>query len=187
MGCCISKHPETTKLVGPKRTIKMVLLGDEGVGKTTLRVKLCGGEHPGPTIGCDTGVLNRDATTKIRVWDFSGAGRFSETLRPYVRGALVYVFCYAVSDRKSLERIRAYWLSWLVENPLRTKHALLILMALKTDDDQAVLHNEGVETAAELGMIHLWSPTELVQEAVNFYLFCEMTGQQTFDSDHKTE
>jgi small GTP-binding protein len=107
--------------------LKVVLIGESGVGKTSLLWSLCNrklkdGESMQPTIGVDflthkTSVKlsngnSREAT--MQIWDTSGQERFRSIASPFYRGADAVVFVFDVTNRASFEAL-SFWIGKLRE------------------------------------------------------------------------
>jgi len=97
---------------------KVVLLGSQGVGKTSLILRYTTKNFsptPAPaTIGSSLHArkLVHDGTrVKLQIWDTAGQERFRSMAPIYYRGAHVCVLVYDISDRQSFEDVR----SWLDE------------------------------------------------------------------------
>lgn len=100
---------------------KMVILGQGGVGKTSL-LKLIMGEEPDsayiPTIGVDVKEFDFETkSTRLVFWDFSGQPRYRKLWQPFLEGADVAIL---VTDSKP-------------ENLPETKGILQMIKAEKPD------------------------------------------------------
>ncbi|WVW78426.1 hypothetical protein I302_100380 [Kwoniella bestiolae CBS 10118] len=116
---------------------KVVLLGSQGVGKTSLILRYTTrnfSSTPAPaTIGSSlhTRKLVHDGTrVKLQIWDTAGQERFRSMAPIYYRGAHVCVLVYDISDRQSFEDVR----SWL-EELSRTvpKETVIFVVGAKID------------------------------------------------------
>lgn len=73
-------------------TLKLVVVGDSGVGKSSLLHRLAGHpfeEHLQPTVGVDFHVKTMridDRTVKLTIWDTAGQERFRTLSTTYYRG-----------------------------------------------------------------------------------------------------
>ena len=91
------------------RTLKIVLLGAPGVGKTALALRYFNNlwrENPPPTIGAAfmAKQIERDGETlHLNLWDTAGAERYRSISPMYVRGADAVLVCYDLSRRYSAE------------------------------------------------------------------------------------
>ncbi|MCW8408937.1 GTP-binding protein [Legionella sp. PATHC035] len=110
---------------------KVILLGDNAVGKSSLMHTYCGGTlHPFDeymsTIGVDQKIQWVNAFNKkiqLRIWDASGASRLQKVVDSYFRtvdGALV---CFDLSQKGSLQNTKGY-----IERLRATKQNVPILL-----------------------------------------------------------
>ncbi|KAJ3146685.1 Rho GTPase [Geranomyces michiganensis] len=108
---------------------KVVIVGDERVGKTALCVVYCGAPFPAkhfPTIS-DTYVRTGSA---LELADTAGSYEF-DRLRPFsYDNADAFVIAFAVDDPLSLENVEE---KWLPEVRYFSDKVPIILVALKTD------------------------------------------------------
>lgn len=103
---------------------KVVILGAQGVGKTSLVCRLIDPaaplEHHPSTVGASfvtKKVHDADTNTTIRlqIWDTAGQERFRSISRLYYRGANVGLLCYDITSEQSWEDMKG-WLRELREN-----------------------------------------------------------------------
>lgn len=91
--------------------LKVILLGDAGVGKTSIRNKLKEGTFVSKykaTIGVDLACLEI-CDVSVQIWDSAGLERFQSMGTSYYQGADALFLVYDVTDTKSLQNL-AYWL-----------------------------------------------------------------------------
>ena len=96
---------------------KIVILGSQGVGKTSLVHRIV--KHTflptnkaQSTVGASfltTRVQVDDTTLRLQIWDTAGQERFRSISRLYYRGAHAAILCYDVTDNRSFEEL-AFWL-----------------------------------------------------------------------------
>uniref|UniRef100_A0A663F5L4 RAB24, member RAS onco family n=2 Tax=Neoaves TaxID=3078114 RepID=A0A663F5L4_AQUCH len=104
---------------GRRVDAKVVLLGQEGVGKSSL-VERCAHRRfrPGPyqnTIGAAfvAKVMSvGDQTVTLGIWDTAGSERYEAMSRIYYRGARAAVVCYDLTDSSSFQRAK-FWVNEL--------------------------------------------------------------------------
>lgn len=95
--------------------IRVVLLGDSMVGKSTL-VMRASGRHalppPGPTIGIDYDRARVDMdgeSVSLQLWDTAGQERFRSIVDGYYRGAACLLLCVACDSIESLRSVQEHW------------------------------------------------------------------------------
>ncbi|NHJ21095.1 MAG: GTP-binding protein [Candidatus Lokiarchaeota archaeon] len=99
---------------------KIVVVGDGGVGKSTMIQRLITG-HFVPmkiTIGTDLASYDmniEDISVKLQIWDFAGEKRFRFFLPNYARGAQGCILCYDISRYTSFQNLNE-WYNIVKEN-----------------------------------------------------------------------
>ncbi|MFX0074847.1 MAG: Rab family GTPase [Candidatus Hermodarchaeota archaeon] len=99
---------------------KIVVVGDGGVGKSTMIQRLITG-HFVPmkiTIGTDLASYDiniEDISVKLQIWDFAGEKRFRFFLPNYARGAQGCILCYDITRYTSFQNLRE-WYNIVKEN-----------------------------------------------------------------------
>ena len=113
------KKGDLKKTESKEFEIKICLLGDVSVGKTSIASRFCknsfnenyintiGGAYQQQNI-----VLNNGAKIKLHIWDTSGQDRFRSMTNLYYRDAQVAILTYDVTNEESLEGLN-YWLNEL--------------------------------------------------------------------------
>ena len=139
------------KVGAAPRRPKCVLVGDAGVGKTTLLGRLRGpaaGPPPSATVGADYACLRgtdpEGHPVALDVWDTAGQERFRSLTGSYLRGADAAVLVYDVGRRRSFEALRG----WAARVP---DARVLLVVGNKADTaPRQVDAAEGAALAAEL-------------------------------------
>ncbi|CAM1511341.1 Fc.00g088540.m01.CDS01 [Cosmosporella sp. VM-42] len=103
---------------------KIVVLGAQGVGKTSLVMRYCKGAFNPAQITSTVGasfltkrVVDSDTDTVVRlqIWDTAGQERFRSISRLYYRGANACILCYSITDAQSFIDM-GVWLTELRQN-----------------------------------------------------------------------
>jgi Ras-related protein Rab-8A len=137
--------------------IKLLMIGDSGVGKTCLLLRYAN-DNFSPTfittIGIDFKIKNVDVDgtrIKLQIWDTAGQERFRTITTSYFRGAQGILLVYDVTDRRSFESIRN-WISQIQQHA--DVHVNKILVGNKCDmtDEKVVSTEEGEKLAKEFGI-----------------------------------
>jgi len=92
--------------------IKLLLIGDSGVGKSCLLLRFCEDSFTPSfitTIGIDFKIRTVEIDgkkIKLQIWDTAGQERFRTITTAYYRGAMGILLVYDVTDEKSFMSIR---------------------------------------------------------------------------------
>jgi small GTP-binding protein len=104
---------------------KIVMLGDSGVGKTSLVARLTNPDRPlnhdiSATMGIefDTQMLDTvHGKVKAQIWDTAGQERFARVLLPtYFRKAKGVILVYDIANAKSFESLSERWMAQLQDH-----------------------------------------------------------------------
>ena len=141
--------------------VKIVLLGNINVGKTSISSRYCKNvfnEHHINTIGGayqqQKVILSNGSAVKLHIWDTSGQERFRAMTNLYYRDAQVAILTYDVTNESSFTGIE-FWikeLKYKVEND----NMILCLVGNKCDvneDERKVSTNRGKNFADENNML----------------------------------
>lgn len=142
------------------KQFKYVLLGDSGVGKTSILQQYVHNsfdEEQESTIGLEcasSSFLAKDCATvlKLQIWDTAGQEQFRSITRSYFRNVDAVVLVYDITNRRTFESIPR----WLDDvDHFTTKPVLKILVGNKYDLEQSrrVTYNEAADYACDHGMV----------------------------------
>ena len=171
MGCGTSKQNRDQKLQvradTPKRQeskefeVKICLLGDVNVGKTSIASRFCKNSFNDNYINTIGGAyqqqnitLNNGVKIKLHIWDTSGQDRFRSMTNLYYRDAQVAILTYDVTNEQSLESLN-YWLNEL-NDKVEVDNMILCLAGNKNDVESSkktVPTSKGKAFAEEHNMI----------------------------------
>ena len=141
--------------------LKVVLLGDGGVGKSSLMNRFVSGKFDSQsfhTIGVE--FLNKDVTVEgqsytLQIWDTAGQERFKSLRTPFYRGSDLCLLVYAVDDVKSFKNLAMWRKEFLYYADVREKDNFpFILLGNKIDvNERAVSQEEAHHFCQEIGGI----------------------------------
>ncbi|XP_003703985.1 ras-related protein Rab-37 isoform X1 [Megachile rotundata] len=151
----IVRSLKRVKEVDTGLTHKTILLGDSGVGKTSLLVQFDTKKfQPGnfaATVGI--GFTNKvvvvdDTSIKLQIWDTAGQERFRSVTHAYYRDAQALLLLYDVTNKTSYDNIRA-WLSEIREHA--KEDVVIMLLGNKSDcgTERVVKREDGERLAQE--------------------------------------
>ena len=137
---------------------KLVLIGNSGVGKSSLMLRYTEDEfHEDsnmPTIGVDFKLKNvecEDKLIQLQVWDTAGQDRFRAICRTYYRSAHGVVITYDITDRESFSKISS-WFKEVEENGSAGVPKILIGNKKDKEADREVDYSEGKDLADHFGV-----------------------------------
>lgn len=132
-------------------TLKTIILGDSGVGKTTLLYKYCSGKfnvRNQSTVGVNfvskyvkNNYNNFKDSIKLQIWDTAGQERFRSIIRSYYHNVCGCFIVYDTTNRNTFDSS----LYWINEVRKTNDDAVLILVGTKIDleDKRQVTYEEG--------------------------------------------
>ena len=96
-----------------KVMLKVVLVGDFGVGKTTLIRKYCGQPvgNAAPTMGPDIMTKKFEGANEnitMQLWDTAGREQFGSVGPSFYRNSQCVVIVYDVTDRSTFSKLDAW-------------------------------------------------------------------------------
>merc|ERR1711953_1091350 len=103
------------------RIIKLLLIGESSVGKTSVMFRFSDDVFSYtniPTIGIDFKIKTVEIDgkkIKLQIWDTSGQERFDAITRQYYRGAMGIILVYDITFAKSFDRTEK-WIRNIQEN-----------------------------------------------------------------------
>ncbi|XP_013890058.1 ras-related protein Rab-37 isoform X2 [Austrofundulus limnaeus] len=120
---------------------KTILVGDSGVGKTSLLVQFDQGKFIPGSFSATVGI-------GFTIWDTAGQERFRSVTHAYYRDAHALLLLYDITSKSSFDNIRA----WLTEiHEYAQSDVVIMLLGNKADmnSDRAIRRDEGERLARE--------------------------------------
>ncbi|KAI6153253.1 rab-type small GTP-binding protein [Pisolithus tinctorius] len=137
--------------------IKLLLIGDSGVGKSCLLLRFCDDAWTPSfitTIGIDFKIRTIELDgkrIKLQIWDTAGQERFRTITTAYYRGAMGILLVYDVTDERSFNNIRT-WYANIEQHASEGVNKILIGNKSDWDDKRVVTKEQGLALAQELGI-----------------------------------
>eukprot|EP00271_Cylindrocystis_brebissonii_P015611 TRINITY_DN38561_c0_g1_i1.p1 TRINITY_DN38561_c0_g1~~TRINITY_DN38561_c0_g1_i1.p1 ORF type:complete len:216 (+),score=41.17 TRINITY_DN38561_c0_g1_i1:319-966(+) len=150
--------PTTT--VSPLAKYKLVFLGDQSVGKTSIITRFMYDKFDNTyqaTIGIDflsKTMYLEDRTVRLQLWDTAGQERFRSLIPSYIRDSSVAVVVYDVANRASFLNT-ARWVEEVRTE--RGSDVIIMLVGNKTDlvDKRQVSIEEGDQKSRDLNVMFI--------------------------------
>ncbi|XP_013608958.1 PREDICTED: ras-related protein RABE1c-like isoform X2 [Brassica oleracea var. oleracea] len=168
--------------------IKLLLIGDSGVGKSCLLLRFSDGSFTTSFI-TTIGTIELDGKRiKLQIWDTAGQERFRTITTAYYRGAMGILLVYDVTDESSFNNIRN-WIRNIEQHA--SDNVNKILVGNKADMDEskrAVPKAKGQALADEYGIkfFETSAKTNLNVEEV-FFSIAKDIKQRLSDTDSRAE
>ncbi|NHI94912.1 MAG: GTP-binding protein [Candidatus Lokiarchaeota archaeon] len=140
--------------------LKGVVLGDGGVGKTSLIIrhvdKAFGSDYK-PTLGFDISlktIILEEFQAELLIWDIGGQAIFKEIRESYLEGSHCCMLVYDITNEESFKNLE----NWLGELTKFSGDVPFILVGNKIDlgKNREVPKDKGEEKAKELGAVKFY-------------------------------
>ena len=115
--------------------LKILILGDSSVGKTSLLLQYADGYFPTvyvATIGVEYKIkpININGTNlNLQIWDTAGQERFRSITQNFMKGADGIIYVYDITNKQSFDNLRA----WIRESEETTEGFKKIIVGNKND------------------------------------------------------
>ncbi|XP_059854232.1 ras-related protein Rab-37 isoform X3 [Delphinus delphis] len=123
---------------------KTILVGDSGVGKTSLLVQFDQGKFIPGSFSATLGI-------GFTIWDTAGQERFRSVTHAYYRDAQALLLLYDITNKSSFDNIRA----WLTEiHEYAQRDVVIMLLGNKADvsSERMIRSEDGEMLAREYGV-----------------------------------
>jgi len=147
----------TSKSAAYDYLIKLLLIGDSGVGKSCLLLRFCDDSFNPTfitTIGIDFKIRTIDLDgkrIKLQIWDTAGQERFRTITTAYYRGAMGILLVYDVTDERSFNNVRN-WIRNIEQHASEGVNKILLGNKCDMKEKRAVDKERGQALADEYGL-----------------------------------
>nr|GMD32167.1 ras-related protein RABF1 [Ipomoea batatas] len=155
-------NPESAATNDPKNLrVKLVLLGDSGVGKSCIVLRFVRGQFDptskvtvGASFLSQTIALQDSTTVKFEIWDTAGQERYAALAPLYYRGAAVAVIVYDITNPDSFIKAQ-YWVKELQKHG--SPDIIMALVGNKADllEKREVSVQDAIDYAEKNGMFFI--------------------------------
>ena len=136
-------------------SIKVVLIGESGVGKTSIISQFTKGLF-NPDIMSTNGATfstkkkeykDENKTLSFEIWDTAGQEKYRSLAKMFFKDAAVALIVYDITSKKSFDEIKNYWMNLVKENG--PKKVIMYIVGNKYDllEHEAVKEEEAREYA----------------------------------------
>jgi len=154
--------------------LKVVLVGDSGVGKSCLLKRFATSEWDPTyisTIGVDFEILTLnlvDKTVRLQIWDTAGQERFHNITTSYYRGANAIMIVYDVTNGDSFKNVRK-WLEAVTTYASADVSILLVGNKCDLTDARQISWHDSSQYAESLHIPHIETSAKTGVEVENAF------------------
>jgi len=139
--------------------IKIVLVGNSGVGKTCISQRYMNDtftQQEGSTVGASyfQKILDLDGkTVRLDIWDTAGQEKYRAMGKMFYKEAYIVLFIYDITDEESFQDLKNVWYDELKK--AGEKHVVLAVVGNKSDMflKEAVKEDDARKWANEIGAV----------------------------------
>jgi small GTP-binding protein len=143
----------------PQHGLKVVLIGDSGVGKSTIYDRLESGvfnDTQATTIGGAFARINAVTTDRrtipMGLWDTAGQERYKTIIPVYFERANIVLLVYDITNRPSFDHLPE-WLEMCKEKVLETTKFVIVGNKCDLADNRAVLQEDALAYSAKIDAV----------------------------------
>jgi Ras-related protein Rab-8A len=174
--------------------VKLLLIGDSGVGKSCLLLRFSDDSFTTSfitTIGIDFKIRTIELDgkrIKLQIWDTAGQERFRTITTAYYRGAMGILLVYDVTDESSFNNIKN-WMRNIEQHAADNVNKILVGNKADMDESKrAVPTAKGQALADEYGIIFFETSAKTNLNVENvFFTMAREIKQRLSETDSKTE
>ena len=143
-------------------TIKTVLIGDSGVGKTSIINQFTKNEFDSEIEASISSQYNSkiinikeiEKEIKFDIWDTAGQEIYRSLAKIFYKDSKIIILVYDITNKKSFDGIKQYWYKQ-VSSISNNTHPILALVGNKSDlyNNQDVNDEEALKYAESIGAI----------------------------------
>ena len=169
--------------------VKVVLLGESGVGKTSIIAQFTSGKFDPDCVTSLSAQFisktveyeNLNKTIKFDIWDTAGQEKYRALAKIFYKDAKVIILVYDITDQRSFDEVKSYWYEMVKNNADRD--AMIAIVANKSDlyDSAQVSQDVAQEFAKSIGAI--FQSTSAKSDSGITTLF-DNIGQKYFNPDY---
>jgi len=175
----------------PRSKYKLVFLGDESVGKTSIITRFMYDHFDDSyqaTIGIDflsKTMYLEDRVLRLQLWDTAGQERFRSLIPSYIRDSSVAIVVYDISNKTSFVNT-GKWIEDVREE--RGDDVVIMLVGNKMDlsDHRQVTRTEGEEKAQKMGVMFMETSAKS-GDNIKALFRKVATNLPGFDDEHKND
>ena len=92
-----------------KKAYKMILIGDEDVGKSSIISKIMNKKHSADTYHFKKEIQINNEIISFEIWDTVGQERFRAVTPFFYENSKIVILCYDITSKSSFQNLKDYW------------------------------------------------------------------------------
>ena len=163
-----------------EESIKVVLIGESGVGKTSIIAQFVKGSFNPDLMSTNGATFSTKKiefkeykkTISFEIWDTAGQEKYRSLSKMFFKEATVTLIVYDITNKSSFEEIKKYWMSLVRDNG--PKEIIMYIVGNKSDlFEREAVNEEEVRNYAQKENILFWSTSAKDATGIN-ELFLEI-------------
>ena len=167
-------------------TVKVVLLGEAGVGKTCLISQFISGVFDADTISSLSAQFitktvdfkKYDKSLKFEIWDTAGQERFRSLARIFYKDAKVICLVYDITSKKSFDELKNFWYEQQTKLNVDGEPIYAVVGNKYDLYETSQIGDEAIDFAKSIGAIHQYTSAK---EASGITELFNNIGEKYFD------
>ncbi len=141
----------------PEMSIKLLLLGDQAVGKSSLILRYADNEFNLNIMGTAGVDLKRknvkinNENVKVNIYDTAGHERFKQIAKSQYKGTEGIIIIYDVTDKKSFDNV-SIWMNHIKENSDTGVEIMLVGNKIDRTSERQVQTEDGLALSQKYGV-----------------------------------
>ena len=178
--------------IGHNYLFRICLLGDAGVGKTSILTRFCDNtfkENYNNTIGVDFRLVTlkyKDIISKIHLWDTAGQERFKSLTVNYLHNSHGFLFIYDITSKNSFDNI-INWINLSFENNKNSVINFLIGNKCDQNSSRKVEESEAQQFAKDKNLIYLETSAKSDENIQKLFYYCVYKLIKYYDKNDYSE
>ena len=159
-------------------TVKAILLGESGVGKTSIIKRYISNEFNPTSIstlgaGSNTKtIIKNKVTYNLDIWDTTGQEKYHSITNLFIKGSDIIILVYSINSKPSFDGLTFWYNS--VKEKIEKENYILAIVGSKSDltEDEEVPEEEGRKFAKEKNAIFKLVSAKVDPNGINKLFDC---------------
>ena len=159
-------------------TVKAILLGESGVGKTSIIKRYISNEFNPTSIstlgaGSNTKtIIKNKVTYNLDIWDTTGQEKYHSITNLFIKGSDIIILVYSINSKPSFDGLTFWYNS--VKEKIEKENYILAIVGSKSDltEDEEVPEEEGRKFAKEKNAVFKLVSAKVDPNGINKLFDC---------------